>query len=150
MSSSFLGRFLCSVGALGSALVAAVTATPFAGSRDKEFVARHNEELIKRYGLEAEITALSDPLDPSEIEEEWVIKRILHKKESCVFICRRLGLNFTRLRQRALRQKKNPTNVIRKRTGRPAKKDLDTPILGTDPQETIKWFYQVSSCTLCK
>jgi hypothetical protein len=142
--SSFLARFLCFLGATGSALATASAAADYAESKDKQYVARCNGELIKTYGLDAEIIALSDPLDPSEIEEEWIINRIIYQKETCICICRRLGCSFERLRKRALRQKKNPQNVIRRRTGRPSNKDLQTPILGVDPQETISWFYQVS------
>jgi hypothetical protein len=147
---SFISRLFCAIGSIGSALASAALAIPFSESKNKEYVGRRNDELIRTFGINAEITSLSDPNDPTDLEEEWLIRRVISQKELCSAICKRLGCNFGRLRKRVLRQRKNPQNVIRRRSGRPNREERSTSIyFGTNSHETVQWFYQVS-CILSR
>jgi hypothetical protein len=108
-----------------------------------EEILRYNEAQIKKYGLDVAIMSLSDPLNPSALEEEYIIASIVFGRESCRSICRRLGCSFNRIRRKVDRQKNNPVKVIKRSRGRPTKAELEAPALGADPRSTVRWFYSV-------
>jgi C4-type Zn-finger protein len=105
----------------------------------RDEVLRYNEELIKKYGLDVTIVVLSDPLDPSALEEEYIIASIISNRETCPDICRRLGCSYDRIRLKVRRQKSNPIKVIKRSSGRPSIVELQAPALGADPRSTIRW-----------
>jgi hypothetical protein len=104
---------------------------------------RYNEALIKKYGIDVTIVVLSDPLDPSELEEEYLIQRVISNRESCPDICRRLRCSYDRIRLKVRRQKSNPIKVIKRSSGRPSKAEIVAPTLGNNPRSTIRWAHSV-------
>jgi hypothetical protein len=103
----------------------------------------YNEELIKKYGLDVYFSFLSDPLNPSPLEEQYIIQTIVTKRESCTDICRRLGCSYERIRLKVRRQKSNPMKIIKRSSGRPSKAEIEAPTLGDNPRLTIQWAHSV-------
>jgi hypothetical protein len=109
----------------------------------RDEVRLYNEALIKKHGLDVYFDFLSDPLNPSPLEEQYIIQTIITKRELCPDICRRLGCSYERIRLKVRRQKSNPMKIIKRSSGRPSKAEIEAPTLGDNPRLTIQWAHSV-------